>query len=109
MNFAILKNLVVKSTKFPDHNIHKCTWISSDNTCMSHNQINHLLVDNRRQSNIIDVHSLIGANCDTDLYLVVATVQARLTFQKRTKLNLVTDRYKLNKLLMIKKERNIIF
>jgi hypothetical protein len=30
MNFATLKNLIVKSTMFPHRNIHKFTWTSPD-------------------------------------------------------------------------------
>ena len=68
VNFATLKNLIVKNTKFPDHNIHKYTWTSP------HNQIDHVLVDKMRQSSIIDIHSLRGVDCDTDHYLVVAII-----------------------------------
>ena len=71
VNFATSKNLIVKSTKFPHRNIHKYTWTSPDG--ITHNQIDHVLVDKRRQSSIIDVRSLRGADCDTDHYLVVAT------------------------------------
>jgi len=52
--------------------IHKSTWTSPDG--ITHNQINHVLVDKRRQSSIIDVHSLRGADHDTDHYLVVVTL-----------------------------------
>ena len=51
VNFATSKNLTVKSTKFPHHNIHKYTWTSPDD--IPHNQIDHVQVDKRRQSNII--------------------------------------------------------
>jgi hypothetical protein len=30
-----------------------------------HNQIDHFLIDKRQHSNIIDVHSFRGADCDT--------------------------------------------
>ena len=38
-------------------------------------QSDHVLVDKSRQSSIIDVRSLRGADCDTDHYLVVATIR----------------------------------
>ena len=38
---------------FPHRNIHKYTWTSPDG--ITHNQIDHVLVDKRRQSSIIDV------------------------------------------------------
>jgi hypothetical protein len=43
VNFATSKNLRVKSTMFPHHNIHKCTWTSQDGK--THNQIDHILVE----------------------------------------------------------------
>ena len=62
VNFATSKNLIVKSTQFPHRNIHKYTWTSPDG--FTHNQIDHILGDKKRQSRIID-HSFRGADCDT--------------------------------------------
>jgi hypothetical protein len=45
VNFATSKNLRVKSTMFPHHNIHKYTWMSPDGK--AHKQIDHILVDRR--------------------------------------------------------------
>jgi hypothetical protein len=70
VNFATSKNLVLKSTIIPQSKIHKYTWtIPEGNT---HNQIDHVLIDRRRHSSILDVRSFRGADCDTDRYLVVA-------------------------------------
>ena len=55
LNFASSKNLVVKSTMFPHRNIHKYTWTSPDG--QTHNQIDHILIDRRRHSSIIDAQS----------------------------------------------------
>jgi endonuclease/exonuclease/phosphatase family metal-dependent hydrolase len=55
VNFATSKNLRVKSTMFPHRNIHKYTWTSPDGK--THNKIDHILVDRRRHSNILDVRS----------------------------------------------------
>ena len=49
VNLAISKKLIVKTTKFPHRNIHKYTWTSPDD--ITHNQIDHVLVDKRRQLN----------------------------------------------------------
>jgi hypothetical protein len=53
VNFATSKNLDVKSTMFPHRSIHKYIWTSLDG--QTDNQIDHVLIDRRRQSSIIDV------------------------------------------------------
>jgi hypothetical protein len=56
------------------------TWTSPDGK--THNQIDHILIDRRWNSSILDVRSFRGANCDTDHYLVVAKVRERLAVNK---------------------------
>jgi hypothetical protein len=80
VNFATSKNLIVKSTTFPHQNIHKHTWTSPGG--VTHNQIDHVLIDKRQHSNILDVHSFRGADCDTDHYLVVAKLRERISVSK---------------------------
>jgi len=53
VNFATSKNLVVKSMMFPHQNIHKYTWTSSDGK--TQNQIDHILIDRRWHSSILDI------------------------------------------------------
>jgi hypothetical protein len=72
VNFGTSKNLVVKSTMFPHGSTHKYIWTSPDG--QTHNQIDHVLIDIRRHSSILDVRSFSGADCDTDHYLVVAKI-----------------------------------
>jgi exonuclease III len=55
INFATYKNLVVKSTMFPHRSIHKYNWTSPDGK--THNRIDHILIDRRRHSSILDVRS----------------------------------------------------
>ena len=52
VTFATSKNLVIKNTMFPHRNNHKNTWTSTDGK--THNQINHILIDRRRNSSILD-------------------------------------------------------
>jgi len=59
-NFATSKNLVVKSTMFPHRIIHKYTLTSPDSK--THNQIDHILIDRRWQSSVLDVRSFRGAD-----------------------------------------------
>jgi endonuclease/exonuclease/phosphatase family metal-dependent hydrolase len=81
VNFATSKNLVVKSTMFPHCSIHKYTWTSPDGK--THNQIDHILIDRRQHSSILDAKSFRGADCDSDHYLVVAKVRERLAVGKQ--------------------------
>jgi hypothetical protein len=82
VNFATLKDLVVKSTMFPHRNtrIHKYIWTSPDGK--THNQIDHILINRRWRSNTLDVRSFRGADCDTNHFLVVAKVRERLAVTK---------------------------
>ncbi|PNF33796.1 hypothetical protein B7P43_G10228 [Cryptotermes secundus] len=82
VNFATSKLLTVKSTKFPHRNIHKFTLTSPDGKI--HNQIDHILIDRKWHSSILDVRSFRAADCDTDHYLVVAKVRERLAVSKQT-------------------------
>ena len=61
--------------------VHKYTWTSPDG--QTHNQIDHILIDRRWQSSVLDVRSFRGADCDTDNYLVVAKVRERLAVRKQ--------------------------
>jgi hypothetical protein len=81
VNFATSKNLRVKSMMFPHCNTHKYAWTSPDGK--THNQINHILVDRQRHSNVLDVRSFKTADCDSDHYLVVAKVRERLAVNKQ--------------------------
>jgi endonuclease/exonuclease/phosphatase family metal-dependent hydrolase len=96
VNYATSKNLRVKITMFPHHNTHKYTWTSPDEK--THNQIDHILVDRRRHSNILDVRSYRLADCDTDHYLVVAKVRERLAVNKQRSHRFHMKRFNLKKL-----------
>jgi hypothetical protein len=81
VNFATSKNLIVKSTMFPHLNIHKHTWRSPGGN--THNQIDHILIDRRRHSSVLDVRSFRASDCDTDHHLVVAKIRERLAVNKQ--------------------------
>jgi hypothetical protein len=76
VNFATSKN----SLTFTHCDIHKHTWTSPDS--IIHNQIDHVLIDKRQHSYILDVQSFRGAYCDTDHYLAVAKLRERISVSK---------------------------
>jgi hypothetical protein len=86
VNFATSKNLIVKSTTFPHRDIHKHTWTSDG---VTHNETDHVLIDKRRHSNILDVRTFRGADCDTAHYLAVAKLRERISISKRTRQSLI--------------------
>jgi hypothetical protein len=96
VNFATSKNLVVKGTMFPHRNIHKYIWTSPEGK--TNNQIDHVLIDRRWHSSILDVRSFRGADCDTDHYLVVAKVRERLSARKQEAQKTDVERFNLKKL-----------
>jgi hypothetical protein len=65
---------------FPHHNIHK-HWTSPDGN--THNQIDHILIDRRMHSSVLDIRSFREADCDTDHYLLVAKIRERIAVNKQ--------------------------
>jgi hypothetical protein len=93
--FATSKNHRVKSM-FQHCNIHKYTRAFPDGK--TYNQIDHILVDRQRHSNVLDVRSFREADCDTDHYLVVAKVRERLVVNKQRSHRFHMERFNLKKL-----------
>jgi hypothetical protein len=59
-NFTTSKNLDVKSTMFLHRSIHKYNWTSPHGE--TQNQNDHILIDRRRHSSILDVRSFRRAD-----------------------------------------------
>jgi hypothetical protein len=81
------------TTMFPNRYVHTYTWTSPDGK--THSQVEHILIDRRRYSNILEVGSFRVANCDTDLYLMVANVRERLLVSKELTSTFDAERFPL--------------
>jgi hypothetical protein len=81
---------------FAHRNILKFTWTSPDGK--TYNQIDHILVDRRRHSNVLDVRSLRATDCDSDHYLVLAKVRERLAMNKQRSHRFHMDWFNLKKI-----------
>jgi hypothetical protein len=77
-------------------NIHKFTWTSP--VGKNHKEIDHILIDRRRHSSILDVRWFRAADCDTDHYLVVLRIRERQAVSKQTMHRVRMERFTLSKL-----------
>jgi hypothetical protein len=73
INSDTSKHLIVKSTMLPHRNIGKYTRNSPDGK--EHSQIDHILIDKRRNPYEFDVRSFRGTDCDTEHYLVLEKIR----------------------------------
>jgi hypothetical protein len=74
IQFATLNKMVIGSTMFQHKNIHKPTWTSPDRSFES--QIDHMVIDARHMSELLNVTSYRGGNVDSDHSLVIARMRA---------------------------------
>jgi hypothetical protein len=72
--------MVISSTGFPHKEIHKQTWRSPDGK--TNNQIDHILIDKRNASSILDTKSCRGANSDSDHFLVRGKYRCKIAHNK---------------------------
>ncbi|XP_072375240.1 uncharacterized protein [Diabrotica undecimpunctata] len=75
------KDLIVGSTCFNHKNIHKATWISPNGHTT--NQIDHVIIDRRHFTNLMDVRSYRGANIDSDHFMVRAKLRQIISNAKK--------------------------
>jgi hypothetical protein len=64
----------------------------------THNQIDHVLIDRRRQYEYLISDLFRGADSDTDHYLVVTELRKRLSVSERSARNFDMQRFDLTKL-----------
>lgn len=81
VTFTSNRNMVVSRTMFPHKNIHKQTWMSPCGRIRK--QIDHVLVDNRIRSNVMDVRSMRGSSAISDHFLVRVKIHLRISVENR--------------------------
>ena len=69
-------NLVIGGTLFKHKEIHKLTWESRDNRTRT--QIDHIMINQKWRSSLLDVKVRRGADLYTDHNLVIGTVKIKL-------------------------------
>lgn len=75
-NLAASTDMYISSTKFPHPKKHKITWMSPDNKATT--QIDHILINRRKQTSIKDVRTYRGACADSDHFLVIAKIKQKI-------------------------------
>lgn len=94
VNFAASRNMAIRSTFFQHALQLRCTWRSPLHT---ESQIDHVLIDGRHFSDIIDVRTYRGANVDSDHFLVMVKMRQKLSTVNNTR-HRHSQRYDLNRL-----------
>jgi len=82
---------------FPHRDIHNYTWTFSDRKI--HNQIDHILIEMRWQSSVLDVRSFRRADCDTDHYLLVEIGRGKFAVTKQAAQKFDGERFNLRRLM----------
>ena len=77
INFAAARGMAICSTYFARRNIRKHTWRQPNGETCS--QIDHVLVDGRHFSDVIDVRTFQEPHMDYDHYVVVTKIRPRLS------------------------------
>jgi len=95
IQFAVSWNMIIGSTFHPHKHNHKSIWRLPDG--ITFNQMDHLLTERTHKSNLMDVRSYQGANIDSDQYLVIACLRARISNVKQVT-GIRTNKYNVSKL-----------
>ena len=75
-DFCGLNNMIIGGTIFAHKDIHKYTWISPDRK--TKNQIDHITINKKWRTSLLDVRAYRGADVGSDHMLVVSTILLKL-------------------------------
>ncbi|XP_050079522.1 uncharacterized protein LOC126567336 [Anopheles maculipalpis] len=90
VNFASSKHMTIRSTFFQHEPRFSYTWRSPLQT---YSQIDHVLIDGRHFSDIIDVKTYRGANVDSDHFLVMVKLRQKLSVVSNQRSNAIPSLY----------------
>jgi endonuclease/exonuclease/phosphatase family metal-dependent hydrolase len=79
-DFAAAKNMVASATCFPHKEIHEQTWRSPDGK--NYNQIDHILIDKRKATGMLDAKTCRGASSDSDHFLFRGKYRSKIAYSK---------------------------
>ncbi|KAJ4433345.1 hypothetical protein ANN_15604 [Periplaneta americana] len=65
---------------------------------LTHNQIDHILIDKRRHTSIVDIRTFRDADCNSDHYLVIGELRERLSVAKRVEQQVNITKFNILKL-----------
>ena len=75
-DFCGLNSTMMGGTIFTHKDIHKYTWISPDRK--TKNQTDHIAINKKRRTSLLDVRANRGADVGSDHMLVVSTIRQKL-------------------------------
>ena len=82
LDFCTENNMIIGGTLFKHKDIHKFTWTSPNGLIM--NQIDHIAINRRWRTSLVDVRVVRGADVDSDHNLVLCKIRMKLKkFKKK--------------------------
>ncbi|KAK3108055.1 hypothetical protein FSP39_000335 [Pinctada imbricata] len=76
------KNLIIGGTRFQKKDIYKATWVSPNRR--TKNRIDHIAVNTKWKSSLLDVSACRGADVGSDHYLVTGEIRLFKVAEKKT-------------------------
>ena len=81
LDFCVNNDLAIGGTLFNHLDIHTLTWRSNDRRTI--NQIDHLAINGKWRSSLLDVRAHRGADMSSDHYMIIAKIRLKLKAPKK--------------------------
>jgi len=101
ISFVTRNNVIMSNTTFPHKKIFKSTRKSPDGVTDRVNQIDHVLIQKKFRSYIIDVRNYKGTDSDMNNFLVIAKFKLKVVACQNLKINIMSGnlvRWYINKI-----------